>query len=446
MKNILKLGSIALALPLMLAPLCHAQTQWSSEQPLGGDPASDPYAIQVPGTNILQVFYQGTDNGLWTRWRNPAVGSTPAFWSDEAPLGGQLSSSGSNPVAIQLPGTNIIQVFYRGANNALWSVWRNPADGNTPPSWSPPQNLGGILAGDPAVAQIPGTNTVQVFYQGADHAMYTRGLTNGTWSKEQGLGGSLFTPTCGDPTNGDPTNPSCYGTPAIPVPIQIPNTNDLAVFYRGSDNHLRAFTSASWTPRDFGGYLASDPSAAPVPGENQIQVFYQLGGGCSKALPSATNACQAIGGGLMTQWGNPENLSSWTHETQMAGHLEGYYCSDVEYIAFQPFCDAWSANYATPKAYTQPGTNTMFVIYPGADGGVWASAPTLWGQERTQDGTWHSEFNLGTYSPTTGVGASNVNYAQVPGTNTTQIFYTGFESNAWSGSTYGVMSEWTVSP
>ena len=76
-------------------------------------------------------------------------------------------------------------------------------------------------------------------------------------------------------------------------------------FPRGSDNHLRAFTSASWTPRDFGGYLASNPSAAPVPGENQIQVFYQLGGGCSRASPSATNACQAIGGGLMTQWGNP---------------------------------------------------------------------------------------------------------------------------------------------
>ena len=64
MKNMMKLGSIALALPLMLAPLCQAQTQWSSEQDLGGDPASLPYAIQVPGTNILQFFFQGTDNGL----------------------------------------------------------------------------------------------------------------------------------------------------------------------------------------------------------------------------------------------------------------------------------------------------------------------------------------------------------------------------------------------
>jgi hypothetical protein len=140
----------------------------------------------------------------------------------------------------------------------------------------------------------------------------------------------------------------------------------------------------------------------------------------------------------MTQWGN---LSSWTHEQQMAGHLQGYWCSDVETDAAT--CLDWAANYAVPKAYTQPGTNNMFVIYPGADGGVWASAPTLWGQERTPDGTWHSEFNLGTTSPSNGVGASDVTYAQVPGTNTTQIFYTGYEFNAWSGSTYGVMTEWT---
>jgi hypothetical protein len=83
MKNMLKLASMTLGLGLMLAPLCQAQTQWSSEQNLGGVPGSIPYAIQVPGTNILQIFYQGTDNGLWTRWRN-----TDANWSSEASLGG----------------------------------------------------------------------------------------------------------------------------------------------------------------------------------------------------------------------------------------------------------------------------------------------------------------------------------------------------------------------
>ena len=323
MKNILKLGSIALALPLMMAPLCHAQTQWSSEQPLGGDPASDPYAIQVPGTNILQVFYQGTDNGLWTRWRNPAVGSTPAFWSDEAPLGGQLSSSGSNPVAIQLPGTNIIQVFYRGANNALWSVWRNPADGNTPPSWSPPQNLGGILAGDPAVAQIPGTNTVQVFYQGADHAMYTRGLTNGTWSKEQGLG-DLFLrrPAVIQLTVIQltlhvmelPQSPFRFRYPTRMISRSLPGLGQPLAGFRERKLDTAGLRRIPRQRSLSGTGTRREPNTSLLPAWRRML----------EGAPFSNNPCQAIGGGSMTQWGNPENLSSWTHETQMAGHLEGY--------------------------------------------------------------------------------------------------------------------------
>jgi hypothetical protein len=63
MKRILKLGSIALALPLMLAPLCQAQ-QWSGYQDLGGVPNSVPYAIQVPDTNILQIFLPGNRQRL----------------------------------------------------------------------------------------------------------------------------------------------------------------------------------------------------------------------------------------------------------------------------------------------------------------------------------------------------------------------------------------------
>jgi hypothetical protein len=444
-KKALKPGFMALGLAMMLSALCHGQTQWSGENNLGGDPNSIPFAIQVPGTNVLQIFYQGTDNALWTRWRN-----TDGTWSSEQSLGGQLYSGSYSegnlyaaPVAAQIPG-NILQVFYRGADNQLWTLWRNPPNGNNPPAWSSPQPMGGILAGDPAVAVIPGTSTIQVFYQGADHGMYTRWLTNGTWSKEVGMGGSLFTQTCDDATN-----PSCFGNSAIPVPIQIPGTNDLEVFYRGSDGQLHGFlrssSTGSWStsPQDFGGNMASDPSAAPINGSNLIQVFYQGGdtspadpGGCTHVIGDGT--CQAGGGGLMTQWGNE---SSWTHETQMAGHLEGYFCTDWE--PEYEFCAGdWNANYGVPKAYTQPGTNNMFVIYPGADGGKFAAAPTLWGQERTPDGTWHSEFNLGTYA-TANAGPSDVSYGVIPGTDTVQIFYTGFEFSNLSGVTYNVLTQWT---
>src|SRR5262249_39764989 len=45
-----------------------------------------PVAAVIPGTDILQLFYQGADGGLWTRWRE----SGGTGWSDEQNLGGSL--------------------------------------------------------------------------------------------------------------------------------------------------------------------------------------------------------------------------------------------------------------------------------------------------------------------------------------------------------------------
>src|SRR4051812_795169 len=59
----------------------------------------------------------------------------------------------------------VVQLFYSGANNALFSRWRNP-DG----SWSGEQGLGGVLAGKPVAAVVPGTNTLQLFYRGSNNA------------------------------------------------------------------------------------------------------------------------------------------------------------------------------------------------------------------------------------------------------------------------------------
>ena len=109
---------------------------------------------QVPGS-ILQLFYRGADNSLYTRWRNP-----DGSWSGEQHLGGILNG---DPFAARVPGTNILQLFYRGADNSVYTRWRNP-DG----TWSSEQHLGGILDGDPIAAQVPGSNILQLFYRGAD--------------------------------------------------------------------------------------------------------------------------------------------------------------------------------------------------------------------------------------------------------------------------------------
>jgi hypothetical protein len=91
-------------------------------------------ASVVPGTDTLQLFYRGLDTGVWSRWRNPN-----GSWSQEQEIGGKLASS--DITAAVVPGTNILQLFYRGLDNGVWSRWRNP-DG----SWSDEQNLGGRLS------------------------------------------------------------------------------------------------------------------------------------------------------------------------------------------------------------------------------------------------------------------------------------------------------------
>jgi len=69
---------------------------------------------------------------VWSRWRNP-----DGSWSKEQGLGGVLTS---DIVAAQVPGTQVLQLFYRGQDHGVWSRWRNP-DG----SWSAEQHLGGVL-------------------------------------------------------------------------------------------------------------------------------------------------------------------------------------------------------------------------------------------------------------------------------------------------------------
>jgi hypothetical protein len=187
--------------------------------------------------------------------------------------------------------------------------------------------------------------------------MYTRWLNNGTWSGEQRLGGQLFASTCADVTNG-----SCYGNNATPVPIQIPDTNTLEVFYRGSDNQLRGFQwqNGTWSQeQDFGGTLTSDPSAAPVPGKNQIQVFYRGVGYPATVLPQNTNE----GGSMMTQWGN---LSFWQGETQMGSSLLlGYWCDDQP--ADLQDCDGgYSASYSLrTEGMGGPRNGRLVGILPG---------------------------------------------------------------------------------
>jgi len=290
---------------------------WSDEQDLGSVLGGNPITAQVPCTGILQLFYRGTNNALFSRWRNP-----DGSWSDEQALGGVL---GGDPVAAKVPDTDVLQLFYRGTNNALFSRWRNP-DG----SWSDEQALGGVLGGDPVAAKVPGTDVLQLFYRGTNNAVYSRWRDpDGSWSDEQALGGVL---------GGDP------------VAAKVPGTDVLQLFYRGTNNALFSRwrdPDGSWSDEQaLGGVLSGDPIAAQVPGTNILQLFYR---GTNNAVYS--------------RWRDPDG--SWSDEETLGGVLSG-----------------------DPIAAQVPGTDVLQLFYRGRNNAVFSR----W---RDPDGSWSDEQALG---------------------------------------------------
>src|SRR5579871_755698 len=62
-----------------------------------------------------------------------------------------------------------LEVFLRGADNALWFAAQSSPGG----SWTPFVSLGGIITGNP-VAAVDTTGRIAVFAVGTDNAVWTR--------------------------------------------------------------------------------------------------------------------------------------------------------------------------------------------------------------------------------------------------------------------------------
>ena len=148
-----------------------------------------------------------------------------------------------------------LQVFYKGADNAVYYFVQTAAGATT---WTGPISLGGAGTSNPvAIANSDGR--LEVFLKGTDNGIYHQWQTTpggSTWSGWVPLGGSAA------------------GDPAV-----ARNTNGkLQAIYRGSDNLLYTFAqtsagSTSWTtPVSFAGTLLSDP-AVGVNADGRLEAF-----------------------------------------------------------------------------------------------------------------------------------------------------------------------------
>ncbi len=256
MKHIHKRDCISIALvTIVLISLC-AGCASPLVNAAGGDSATNVRAPAfvgalvagapaacAQGSNSLDLFVRGTDNALWwERWNGTS-------WSNWASLGGVLTSS---PAATS-PSSGAIDVFVRGTDNALWE--RTTTDGGG--SWSAWTSIGGQIASGTGPAACSWGSRLDVFVEGTNGALYQK-TWSGSWSNWASLGGVLTS------------------SPAA----TSPSSGAIDVFVRGTDNALWERTTtdgggswSAWT--SIGGQIASGTGPAACSWGSRLDVFVE---------------------------------------------------------------------------------------------------------------------------------------------------------------------------
>jgi hypothetical protein len=178
---------------------------WEAAASLGGGPlGSDPHPIgSEPG--VLDVFWRGTDNALWHMWYTDGSG-----WQGPQRLTASgLMASDPHPIT---DGDGRIDVFWTGTDGNLWSIAYLPGTG-----WgTAASDGGGPLGSDPAPVWVaPGV--IDVFWEGTDQGLWHEFSLNGHWSGAQNL------------------SPLPMGSPPTAIAAA---TYQVDVFWEGTDTHL----------------------------------------------------------------------------------------------------------------------------------------------------------------------------------------------------------------
>ena len=129
-------------------------SSWNGWESLGGVLTSDPATVSW-GPNRVDVFVRGLDNGIWHKWWD---GSR---WNGWDGMGGNLTSA---PEATSCAAGHL-DLFALGAGSSLMRLGFNSA-------WGTWQSVGGTWASRPGAVCLPGTNTVDLFERGTDNALW----------------------------------------------------------------------------------------------------------------------------------------------------------------------------------------------------------------------------------------------------------------------------------
>jgi hypothetical protein len=225
-----------------LSPMSEHMPSALGGQLTGGPAAAWVMAGSLSPTGGPAVFGRGIDNRLW--WRH----QTSSGWSRWASLGGEITSRPAAAYWIG-PDSEILGVFARGADGAIWGRVEYHASGHL--GWTSWSSYGGRLLAStgPAVAFTQGH--IFLAAVGTDRAVWVRHNSPNGWTSWQSIGGR---------------------TTAVPG-LATPAGGAVVAFARGTDNAAwykeffgrTAGVTAGWHP--LGGTLTSGLTALP----NQVE-------------------------------------------------------------------------------------------------------------------------------------------------------------------------------
>lgn len=322
--------------------LCAAQSAWTGPPAWhGGQALTSSGAGGVPVTvspspGVVEVLWRGGDDALWHAWLSNGV------WHGPQTLGGVLTS---DPSAVS-PSPGVVDVFYRGGDRALWHIWDSGG-------WHGPEDLGGGPLATSPQAVARGSGVIDVVWRGRDqslmHAWYDQG-----WNAAQVLVGGAV---------GD----------GQPFPVSsAPGQAD--VVWRGADGNLWDvyYVGGTWqTPVTHGyGPLGSDPRAVGW-GNGHLEVFWTgTAGDMWEALYAPgygwDDAARQVSSRLMgsvasaVSWGPGDSDIYYRGHDNMLWH---HWFGRTESLPDGPMA-------FTPSAVTT-STGTVVVAWKATDGTIW---------------------------------------------------------------------------
>ena len=260
---------------------------------------------------------------------------------------GKVSVVGAPAACTQA--ANSVNLFVNGTDGALW--WEH-WDGQTWGTW---KSLGGGLTSAPA-AVSRSAGKIDVFVRGTDGALWSKNTTDGgtSWSSWYKIGGQLLSGT----------GPTAYAWGSNQIGWLVTGTNH-ALYHMWNDG-----TMHGW--ENLGGYLTSSP-AATSPTTGDIDVFGRGGDGAVwwKTYYTGWKSWTSLGGQLTS--GTGPAACSWG-----PGRLDVFVQGTDGALWQKAYNNGWAGwgslggeLTSSPAAATASGSSRIDAFVRGNDGAVW---------------------------------------------------------------------------